>query len=100
LLCLFDYILFSESRRLKYRDVYYVVIFPLSYLALSSIAGLAGHIYGISSSDGAPIRFPYFFFDFDRIGALSIAYIAGLVVFFLIIGYIFYYVDAKLRKPS
>jgi len=29
LLCLADYILFSESRRLKYQDVYYVVIFPI-----------------------------------------------------------------------
>jgi len=100
LLCLFDYILFSEPRRLKYKDAYNVLIFPLCYLAAASVAGLMGLEYGLSSTDGAPIRFPYFFFDYDRIGALSIAYIAGLVVFFLIIGHVFYYVDSKLRKPS
>ena len=100
LLCLLDYILFSEPRRLKYRDVYYVTIFPLCYVAASSIAGLAGHVYEISPADGAPIRFPYFFFDFDRIGMFSLAYIGGLIVFFLIIGHIFYFLDAKVRKPK
>ena len=99
LLCLIDYILFAESGRLKYRDVYYVTIFPICYLAASSIAGLAGHIYGISPTDGAPIRFPYFFYDFDRIGLMAFAYIAGIVVFFLIIGHLFYYIDKK-RHPQ
>jgi len=100
LLCLIDYILFAEPRRLKYRDVYYVTIFPLCYLIVSSLAGLAGHVYGTSPTDGAPIRFPYFFYDFDRIGPLALAYIASIVIFFLIIGHIFYYIDKKVRKPS
>jgi len=99
LLCLCNYILFSDPNHLKYRDVYYVTIFPICYLAGSSIAGLAGHIYGISAADGAPIRFPYFFYDFDRIGSLSLVYITGIVIFFLIIGHIFYYIDKKVRKP-
>ena len=30
LLCLLDYILFTQPRHLKYRDVYFVSIFPLS----------------------------------------------------------------------
>jgi len=99
LLCLVDYILFSKPRRLKYRDVYYVTIFPICYLIGSSIAGLAGHDYAISNTDGAPVRFPYFFYDFDRIGLLALAYIAGIVIFFLIIGHIFYLIDKKVRKP-
>ena len=98
LLCLIDYVLFAEPRRLKYRDVYYVAIFPICYVIVSSVLGLAGHVYGISPTDGAPVRFPYFFYDFDRIGLLSLAYIGALVVVFLIIGYIFYYIDAKVRK--
>ena len=100
LLCLADYILFVEPRHLKYRDVYYVVIFPLCYVAASSIMGLAGHVYGTSASDGLPVRFPYFFFDFDRIGMLSLAYIGGIVVFFLIISHIFYYVDGRRKKRA
>ena len=99
LLCLFDYILFSEPRRLKRRDILYVAIFPLCYVVFSSIAGLTGHVYGMSSADDKPIRFPYFFFDFDRIGALSLAYIGGLLIFFCLIGCVFYFIDSKLRKP-
>ena len=95
LLCLVDYIMFSEPRRLKYRDVYYVTIFPICYLIGSSLVGLAGHDYGLFNTDGAPVRFPYFFYDFDRIGLLALAYIAGIIVFFLIIGHIFYFIDKK-----
>ena len=98
LLCLLDYILFSERRRLKHRDVYYVAIFPICYVIYSSVAGLAGHVYGISQTDGKPVRFPYFFFDFDRIGALALAYIGGLLIFFFIVGYIFYYLDSRASK--
>ena len=100
LLCLLDYIMFSEPRRLKHRDVYYVAIFPICYVIFSSVAGLAGHTYGISQIDGMPVRFPYFFFDFDRIGALALAYIGGLLVFFFLVGYAFYYFDLKVRRPA
>ena len=98
LLCLLDYILFSEPRRLKRRDIFYVAIFPICYVIYSSAIGLAGHVYGISQTDGKPVRFPYFFFDFDRIGTLALAYIGGLLVFFFGIGCIFYYLDSKVRR--
>ena len=95
LLCLVDYILFSEPRHLKYRDVFFVVIFPLAYLLGTSLAGLMGYVYTVSLSDGLPVRFPYFFYDFDRIGLMSLAYIGAMLVFFLIVGHVFYTVDRK-----
>jgi len=98
LLCLLDYILFTQPKHLKYRDVYYVVIFPIAYLIGTSIAGLMGYVY-MTASDGKPMRFPYFFYDFDRIGAVSFLYIGALIVFFLIISHIFYFIDQKIRKP-
>ena len=107
LLCLFDYILFSEPRRLKYRDVYYVCIFPLCYVALTSIAGLAGYIYYFSSTfsdplsstmDVAPVRFPYFFMDFDRLGLMALVYIGAILVFFLIISHVIFIIDCKARR--
>jgi len=96
LLCLVDYILFSPPRHLKYRDVYYVCIFPIVYLIGTSIAGLLGYVYMIAS-DGSPMRFPYFFYDFDRIGAVAFIYIGALILFFLIIGHVFYFIDKKRR---
>jgi len=95
LLCLLDYILFTQPRHLKYRDIYYICIFPLAYTAATSIAGLLGYVYFISAADGLPVRFPYFFYDFDRIGFLSLAYIGAMVIFFLLAGHVFYYVDRR-----
>jgi hypothetical protein len=97
--CVVDYILFSDSRSLKYQDAYYVVIFPLIYLLFSIFAGLSGYVYRQSADDGGPVRFPYFFFDFDRIGAKSLIYIFGLIIFFLLVSHGFYFVDRKIRRP-
>lgn len=40
LFCLIDFILFLPSGKLKYRDVYAVLIFPLGYVLFTTIAGL------------------------------------------------------------
>ena len=107
LLCLLDFILFSEPRRLKYRDVYYCCIFPMCYVIFTVIASLAGYIYryeGILSSpfssqiEFVPVRYPYFFLDFDRLGAVALAYIAGIFVFFLLISHGIYLIDRFHRK--
>lgn len=100
LLCLVDYLLFAPSGHMKYRDVYYVLIYPLFYVVFSSVAGLLGYSYRISSVDDLPVRFPYFFFDYDRIGAQSILYILGLVAFFLVLSHGLYWFDKKVKKPD
>jgi len=97
LLCLLDYILFTQPGHLKYRDIYYVCIFPIAYLIGTSIVGLLGYVF-MTASDGNPMRFPYFFYDFDRIGAMAFVYIGALILFFLIIGHVFYFIDKKVRK--
>ena len=98
LLCLADYILFSKPGHLKYRDVYLVTVFPFAYMVFSSAAGLAGYVYW-TGSDGLPVRFPYFFYDFDRIGAASILYIGILTIFFIAVSHGLYFIDKKIRKP-
>ncbi|MDR1953038.1 MAG: Pr6Pr family membrane protein [Clostridiales Family XIII bacterium] len=100
LLCLIDYILFTDARHLKYRDVYLVVIYPLLYMAFSSAAGLLGYVYRQSAEDGAPVRFPYFFFDFDRIGVQSILYIGALLIVFLLLSHGLYFLDRRVHKPT
>jgi hypothetical protein len=100
LLCLIDYFLFAEHGHLKYRDVYAILIFPLAYLTATSIAGLLGYSYGINPVDGKPTRFPYFFFDYDRVGADSIFYVAVLVGIFLVFSHLLYIVDRKRKKST
>ena len=109
LLCLFDYILFSQPNRLKYRDVYYVCIYPLCYVVFTSIAGLAGYVYYFSNTfsdplsstiDFSPVRFPYFFLDFDRLGYLAAVFIAAILAFFLLLSHFLYFIDRKVRKKT
>ena len=107
LLCLLDFILFSKPRCLKYRDVYYCCIFPLAYVVFTIIVSLTGYIYRYenvlsntfsSNFESVPIRYPYFFLDFDRLGAMVLVYIAGIFVFFLLISHGIYLIDRKIRK--
>ena len=109
LLCLLDYIFFSNSHRLKYRDVYYICIFPVCYVAFTSISGLMGHVYyyvGVTSGplsshiETVPVRFPYFFLDYDRLGMMAMVYSGVILIFIIMLGHIFYLIDHKVRKPS
>ena len=108
LLCLMDYILFSSAHSLKYRDVYYPCIFPALYVAFTRIARIMGYIYyyiGVAENplsdniETIPVRAPYFFLDFDRLGMMAIIYIGVILVFFLLLGHVIYWIDHKVR-PS
>ena len=99
LLCLIDYLLFSQPRRMKYRDIYYTTIFPLLYSAFATIAGLLGHVFSYTP-DGTPVRAPYFFLSFDAIGFSVFIYAGALLVFFMLIGHGLYFIDRKVRKPK
>ena len=103
LLCLADYLLFTKPRHMRYRDVYLTCIYPLFYAAFVTIAGFAGHVYYYTTASAfssrlIPVRFPYFFLDFDRIGNMVFAYIAGISVFVILLGHGIYLLDAKVRK--
>lgn len=98
LLCLIDYIAFTDSGHLQYKDVYLVLIYPLVYMIGTSIAGLLGYVYR-TNLNGTAVRFPYFFYDFDQIGAQALLYIAALVLFFLLLSHGFYWFDKKVKKP-
>ena len=107
LLCLLDYIFFSNNHSLKYRDVYYVCIFPMCYVIFTSIAGLMGYVYyyvGVVSDPfssyikSVPVRFPYFFLDYDRLGMMALIYIGVILVFFLLLSHIIYWIDHKARN--
>ena len=106
LLCILDYVLFSQPRSLKYRDVYYTSIFPFCYVLFSCIAGLAGYVYRYTGGAGSnilestPVRFPYFFLDFDSLGIMTFAYIGFIFVIFILLSHLIFYIDQKVRKPK
>lgn len=98
LFCLVDYLLFTPSGHLRYSDVYAVLIFPLLYVVFASIAGFSGYTYRIAA-DG-PVHFPYFFMDYDRVGAGAIIYILALAAFFLLLSHGLYWLDKKWKRGA
>ena len=98
-LCFVDYIIFAKSQHLKYHDVYLTLVFPVFYLAMSSVAGFAGYIYRLSPS-GNPIHYPYFFLNYKDSGIRSIFYIGILLIVLLVVSHIFYAVDRYWKKPQ
>jgi len=109
LLCLLDFILFSERGRLKYRDVYFACIFPVFYVIFATITGFAGYVYNFveifgnqdfASADTAAVRFPYFFLDYDRLGLTVLFYIGGMLAFFLLLAHLIYFVDRKVKGKN
>lgn len=84
LLCLLDYILFVDTRSLKYRYIYGVLIFPLVYTLFTP------RLTGNSA---------YYFLDYSKFGNrvfLNILLVAG---FLLILAHIAYFFDRKVQKP-
>jgi hypothetical protein len=110
LLCLADYILFAGRARLKYRSVFYCSVFPLFYLAFATIAGYAGYVYyyeatfdnywDASPSSMTPVRFPYFFLDYDRIGAMVAVYVVAITLFVLLLAHGIYWVNRKVAREQ
>lgn len=97
LLMLADYIFFTESGHLKVKDIFLCAVYPLFYVVLSTIAGFSGYVY--FNSDNGPVRFPYFFIDYDQQGGLVAVYIIALLAVFFLLGFLLYLLDKKVKKP-
>ncbi len=76
--------------------------------AAAVIAGFSGFVYryeGVVSSalrssvELVPVRFPYFFLDFDQLGAAVFLYVLGMLAFFLLLGHIIYFLDRRRVRP-
>ncbi|MDR2749810.1 MAG: Pr6Pr family membrane protein [Clostridiales bacterium] len=100
LLCFVDFLLFSGNKSLKYKQIYWVLLFPLAYVAFVSVAGLLGKTYESPSEPGIVRRFPYFFIDYDQVGIGVLGYVAGLSLFFIVLAHGLYLFDSKVDKEG
>jgi hypothetical protein len=98
LFCLIDWVLFAPSRSLRFRDLFLIYVYPYCYVIFTSLAGVLGYVYRYGA-DGSAMHYPYFFFDYDLVGWYALLYIAGLSVFFFVLGCLFYLFDRKVKKP-
>jgi hypothetical protein len=94
ILMVLDYFLFAEPGKLKKIDPIIFALIPLAYFALTTIAGFSGVVYGVSET-GVPVRFPYFFVDFDALGSSVFLYVGAITIFFIGLAYLFLFIDKR-----
>jgi hypothetical protein len=93
LLMIFDYFFLAERGKLKRHDPWFFAIIPLAYFAQSTAIGFLSRTPMYYSG-----RFPYFFIDFDQLGARVFAYLAVFTAFFLGVAFLLVKYDGRKRK--
>jgi hypothetical protein len=63
----------------------------------TSAAGFMGYVYRVSS-DGKPVHFPYFFYDYDEVGSKAFLYIGIILLVLLLFAHVFYWLDKRPKK--
>jgi hypothetical protein len=94
ILMILDYFMFAKPGKLKKIDPIIFALIPLAYFAMTTIAGFSGVVYG-SGATSAPVRFPYFFVDFDLLGSSVFLYVGAITVFFMALAYLLLAIDKR-----
>jgi hypothetical protein len=89
-----DYYIFNERGHMKKWDPLLFALIPIAYFIQASIVGVCGYVF--EYKNGTPVHYPYFFVDYDRIGALALAYIGGIGVVYVGVALVMYAIDKKL----
>lgn len=89
-----DYIVFDKKGDYtKYSPLMWLII---PYLYIPFI-----YIRGAIVKETSTVKYPYFFLDVDKNGVgVTILWIVGLTVFFIILGYLIYFFDKKLAEKK
>lgn len=92
-LVLLDYVLIDEKGRFKFFYPFIWLFIPSGYVCFV-YSGL-GRFYRIGGSK----KFGYFFLDYEKMGVQRvIAWVAGIAIGIVIVGYIFIWLDRKLVR--
>lgn len=95
LLVLLDYLLFDPKGKLQKKDPLFWLSIPLAYYIFTFIA------YFFDVRYMSDTRFPYFFIDHTIIGIPNVILsVCGLIIFFVVLGYLIYFIDYLLSKKQ
>ena len=86
-----DYYILNERGRMKKWDPLLFALIPIAYFIQASIVGVCGYVF--EYKDGAPVHYPYFFMDYYRICAMTLAYIGGIGVVYIAVALVMYAID-------
>lgn len=88
-----DYIFMDDKGYIKKTDPLLWIVIPFVYFVICLISAASGYIFTYSNS-----KYPYDFIDIDKYGVGIVSRnVLLLVIVFLILGYIVYYLDNKLK---
>ncbi|MBS9335271.1 Pr6Pr family membrane protein [Fructobacillus sp. M1-13] len=94
MMVILDWLFFDQKGGFSKKAPIYWLIIPLVYYVFTLIAAQFKVVYPLTGA-----HYPYFFIDSEAIGWAAVAgYVSGLVLFFLILGYLFVLLDHKLAK--
>ena len=95
-----DWLLFDEKGTITKFEPFLWLIFPLAYFAYIMIMVL-GLGVNVGTGMSAAGRWPYPFLNIDLLGVPTVAgIVVAMVVFFLLLGYGYYFIDKKLAQSS
>jgi len=100
LLMLADYIMFSEGGKLKKEDPFLFAFVPIVYLIITLIIGFSGKVVFQIPGFERSASFPYFFIDYSAVGLWMLAYIVGLTVFYIGMGYFLLFIDGRRERKT
>lgn len=92
IMTIFDWILFDKKGLYNKFDPLIWLIIPIIYFIIMSINGALGYTFTLGG------HYPYFFMDWNLLGAKVLLYVVGILVAFTILGYIYYGIDILLSK--
>jgi hypothetical protein len=92
LLMLFDFFVFTTPGKFRKQDPWFFALIPIAYFGMATVIGFAGYTYHISSAR-VDQHFPYFFIDFDVLGAGVFIYVAVIFFAFVALAYLLFLLD-------
>lgn len=101
ILYVLDWILFYEHKKIRWNWPFISVLFPFFYMIYVIIhAVILRFDTSITNIGGtAPLIYPYFFLNIEKIGLLGVGkWIIYIGLGFILLGYIFYFIDRLLAK--
>jgi hypothetical protein len=93
LFMIFDHFFFAKPGRMKRQDPWLFALIPFAYFMQATILGFSGVWYSVPGIE--PARFPYFFINFDLLGARVFLYVAAITIFFVGFAYLMLWYDGK-----
>lgn len=95
IMALLDWLLFDPKGQIKLLAPFTWLILPVFYFITAIICAYTGHGLGVSATS----KYPYPFMDISVLGVSTVFTTAVImIIFFLIIGYLFYLLDHFLAK--